>query len=50
MSTGAILVLDSITDKVFEVDFEGGQDLLVYGELEMSWSNFYELLKDYFEI
>lgn len=50
LSTGAILVLDSITDKVYEVDFEGGQDLLMNGELEVSWPNFYELLKDYFEV
>ncbi|OPH46708.1 1,3-beta-glucan synthase regulator [Paenibacillus ferrarius] len=50
LSTGAVLVLDSITDKVYEVDFEGGQDLLMNGELEVSWSNFNEFLKEYFEL
>lgn len=50
LSTGAVLVLDSITDRVYEVDFEGGQDLLMNGDLEVSWFTFYEFLKDYFEL
>lgn len=50
LSTGAVLVLDSITDRVYEVDFEGGQDMLINGNLDASWSTFYEFLEDYFEL
>jgi hypothetical protein len=49
LSTGAVLVLDSETDKVYEVDFEGGTDLLFQGKLKESWPSFTEFLKAYFE-
>lgn len=50
LSTGALLVLDGDSDQVYEVDFEGGQDLLMNGELEAAWPSFYEFLQDYFEL
>ncbi len=48
MSANAILVLDTITDKVYIVNFEGGDELLLKGELKASWSSFSEFLKVYF--
>lgn len=48
MSANAILVLDTITDKVYIVNFEGGDELLLKGELKASGSSFSEFLKVYF--
>jgi hypothetical protein len=41
-------VLDTVTDKVFTVSFEGGDELLIKGELKETWPTFYEFLKAYF--
>lgn len=41
MSANAVLVLDTVTDKVHIVNFEGGDELLLKGELEATWSTFY---------
>ncbi|WP_080875212.1 SMI1/KNR4 family protein [Oceanobacillus timonensis] len=48
MSANAVLVLDTVTDKVYTVNFEGGDELLLKGELEETWSSFFEFLKAYF--
>jgi len=48
MSANAVLVLDTITDKVYIVNFEGGDELLLQGELKEKWATFYDFLKDYF--
>ncbi|OXM85375.1 SMI1/KNR4 family protein [Paenibacillus rigui] len=48
MSANTVLVLDTLTDKVYKVNFEGGDELLLSGELQESWSSFYDFLKDYF--
>lgn len=48
MSANAVLVLDTVTDKVHIVNFEGGDELLLKGELEATWSTFYNFLKAYF--
>ncbi|WP_313897347.1 SMI1/KNR4 family protein [Bacillus cereus group sp. BfR-BA-01380] len=48
MSANAVLVLDSVTDKVYAVHFEGGDELLLSGELKETWSTFYVFLKEYF--
>jgi hypothetical protein len=48
MSANAVLVLDSVTDKVYSVNFEGGDELLLSGELKETWPTFYEFLKEYF--
>ncbi|MGJ3197457.1 SMI1/KNR4 family protein [Peribacillus frigoritolerans] len=48
MSANAVLVLDTVTDKVFTVNFEGGDELLSKGELKETWPSFYEFLKAYF--
>lgn len=48
MSANAVLVLDTVSDKVYIVNFEGGDNLLLKGELKETWSTFFEFLKDYF--
>lgn len=48
MSANAVLVLDSVTDKVYSVNFEGGDELLLSRELKETWPTFYEFLKEYF--
>jgi hypothetical protein len=48
MSANAVLVLDTVTDKVYIVNFDGGDELLLKGELEETWSTFFEFLKAYF--
>lgn len=45
---GAILVFDSVLDKVYNVDFEGSERELVSGTLEPRWHSFYEFLESYF--
>jgi len=49
MTANAALVLDSVTDKVYSVNFEGGDELLLNGELKESWPTFYVFLKEYFK-
>jgi len=48
MSANAILVLDTVTDKVYVVNFEGGDELLLNGELKETWLSFFDFLKVYF--
>lgn len=48
MSANAVLVLDTVTDKVYIVNFEGGDELLLKGELKETWSSFFDFLKAYF--
>lgn len=45
---GTIHVLDTKSDEVFIVDFEGGEEMLVKQELDPSWNTFREFLQDYF--
>jgi hypothetical protein len=49
MSTGSVLILDSVSDKVYQVNFEGQDELLIKGEVKERWANFYEFLKEYFQ-
>lgn len=39
---------DTNTDKVYNVNFEGGNELLMKGELKEDWSSFDDFLIDYF--
>lgn len=48
MSANAVLVIDTITDKVYIVNFEGGDELLLKGHLKENWATFYDFLKAYF--
>lgn len=49
MTANAALVLNSVTDKVYSVNFEGGDELLLSGKLKESWPTFYSFLKEYFK-
>ncbi|MRX73698.1 SMI1/KNR4 family protein [Bacillus lacus] len=48
MSANAVLILDTVTDKIYIVDFEGGDELLLKGDVEEAWSSFFHFLKAYF--
>ncbi len=48
MSAHSVLVWDSETDQVFNVDFEGGDTLLIGGQLEARWATFAIFLAEYF--
>lgn len=48
MTSHAVLVLNTVTDKVYIVDFEGADERLKTGELEETWSSFFDFLQDYF--
>lgn len=45
---GEILVYDSETDFVFQVDFEGSDAEFLEGRLEPRWKSFYDFLNDFF--
>lgn len=49
MTALAVLVLDTLNDKVYKVNFEGGQRKLLQGKLEPDWPSFYDFLFDYFD-
>ena len=48
LTAGQVAVLNSTTDEVLEVDFEGGDELLRRGDLKPRWFSFREFLIDYF--
>ena len=48
MSANEVIVLDSDTDKVYRVNFEGGDELLKSGELQEEWNSFTDFIKEYF--
>lgn len=41
-------VLDAETDQMFVVDFEGGEELLIRGQLEPRWMTFADFIQAYF--
>jgi len=45
---GSALMVDRETDKVFNVDFEGGVELVGAGELEPRWPSFEVFLAEFF--
>ena len=49
MVANEILVLDTELDKVYRVDFEGGELKLKNNELNETWSSFLEFRKEYFD-
>jgi len=49
MSANEVIVLDSESDKMYRVNFEGGDELLKNGELQEEWSSFTDFLKEYFD-
>ncbi|MBU3202454.1 SMI1/KNR4 family protein [Clostridium estertheticum] len=49
MSVNEVIVLDSEIDKLYRVNFEGGDELLKKGKLNEEWSSFNNFLKEYFD-
>ena len=49
MSSNEVIVLDSETDKVYRVNFEGGDELLKNRKLPEEWNSFNDFLKEYFD-
>lgn len=50
LSANSVIVLNTFTDHVFIVHFEGGDEKLLRGELEPTWLSFHEFLKTYFVV
>ncbi|MBR3537075.1 MAG: SMI1/KNR4 family protein [Oscillospiraceae bacterium] len=48
MTANEVLILDTESDKVYRVDFEGGENKLKMNELKETWSSFLDFLKEYF--
>lgn len=48
LSSGQVVVLDAERDKVYEVDFEGGEKRLADASLPARWESFESFLKEYF--
>jgi hypothetical protein len=45
---GSVLVYDTRTDRVFNVDFEGGEKDLVSGVAKPQWETFYDFIGSFF--
>jgi hypothetical protein len=45
---GGVLMYKTDTDQVFDVDFEGGHELLIAGTLPPTWNSFEAFLDEYF--
>lgn len=50
MVANEVIVLNTLNDNVYRVDFEGGEKKLLNGELEPEWQNFEEFLNTYFNM
>lgn len=48
LTGNSLLVYDVDTGQVFDVDFEGGDELLLQGELDPRWRSWNEFVTDYF--
>ena len=49
ISANEVIVLNSETDKVYRVNFEGSEEKLKNGKLQETWKNFSGFLKEYFD-
>ena len=50
MAANEVIVLDTLNDKVYRVDFEGGDEALRNESLEETWENFEDFLTTYFDL
>lgn len=50
MAAGEVIVLNTLSDKVYRVDFEGGDEKLLNEELEEDWESFEDFLVTYFAL
>ena len=48
LSGGGVLVYDNINGAVYDVDFEGGDNALVSGELKPRWPSWNDFISKYF--
>lgn len=48
LSAGQVVVLNTVDDKVYEVDFEGGEKLLLQGKIEPRWNHLHSFLIEFF--
>jgi len=49
MSANEVIILNSETDKVYRVNFEGDDEKLKNEELQETWNTFIDFIKEYFE-
>lgn len=50
MVANEVIVLNTIEDKVYRVDFEGGDEEMLNGVLQAEWQSFEEFLTAYFDL
>lgn len=50
MVANEVIVLDTLDDKVYRVDFEGGDEKLLNGVLQAEWQSFEDFLFTYFDL
>ena len=50
MVANEVIVLNTLDDKVYRVDFEGGDEKLLNGVLQAEWQSFEEFLIAYFDL
>lgn len=50
MVANEVIVLNTINNKVYRVNFEGGDEKLLNGVLQAEWQSFEEFLTAYFEL
>ena len=50
MVANEVIVLDTLDDKVYRVDFEGGDEKLLSGALQAKWESFEDFVAAYFDL
>lgn len=50
MVANEVIVLNTLDDRVYRVDFEGGDEKLLNGVLPAEWDSFEDFLIEYFDI
>ena len=50
LNAGALLVLDCKSKHVYDVDFEGGIELLKEGKLEPRWRSIDDFFGEFFQV
>ncbi len=50
MAANEVLVLNTLNDKIYRVDFEGGDEALLNERLEAEWESFEQFLTAYFDL
>ena len=50
MVANEVIVLNTLNDKIYRVDFEGGDEALLNERLEAEWENFEQFLIAYFDL